>query len=99
MIASVFIAGALIWLCTQISDPAAPSLLMSAPIRVWPDAKRAIFAVTGALCVLGFALRNVAEARLGDVVWKQGETPALVDDGIFARTRNPLYLGAGVFYV
>lgn len=66
--------------------------------RALPDAKRAVFLATGAGCFVAFLLRLSGEARLGDAVWRQGETPALVDDGVFSHARNPLYLGTWLFF-
>ncbi|MFH1808960.1 MAG: methyltransferase [Pseudomonadota bacterium] len=58
----------------------------------------AVLVVTGLLCVLAFALRTAAEARLRAVVYGQGQVQGLVVDGPFAWLRNPLYLGTWLFF-
>jgi protein-S-isoprenylcysteine O-methyltransferase Ste14 len=58
------------------------------------------FAVSGALCVLGFVLRTWGEVLLGATVYGQDtQVERLVTRGPFALSRNPLYVGTFVFYV
>jgi protein-S-isoprenylcysteine O-methyltransferase Ste14 len=64
-----------------------------------PAPPRVTLLVTGLLCLLGFSLRTAGEARLGRAVLMQGQTARLLDDGLFARMRNPLYVGLWIFFV
>lgn len=56
------------------------------------------FLVSGTLCLLAFILRVASEARLGAAVYGQGATRGLVDEGPFARVRNPLYVATWLFF-
>ncbi len=71
------------------------------PLALWADVSWATSAVligSGLLCLFAFGLRTVAEARLREVVYGQGETAGLITDGPFAWLRNPLYLGTWSFF-
>lgn len=58
-----------------------------------------VFAVTGALLLLGFVLRTTGEARLGSVVYGQDAAPRVVTGGPFRLLRHPLYAGTWIWMV
>jgi len=71
------------------------------PLALWPDvpwAPTAVLIGSGLLCLFAFGLRTVAEARLREVVYGQGETAGFITHGPFAWLRNPLYLGTWSFF-
>lgn len=51
------------------------------------------FAATAVALLIAFALRAAGEARLGDVVYGQGEGARVVTSGPFRLQRHPLYVG------
>lgn len=57
------------------------------------------FAATAVALLVAFALRVTGEARLGDVVYGQGEGARVVTSGPFRLQRHPLYAGTFLMIV
>jgi protein-S-isoprenylcysteine O-methyltransferase Ste14 len=57
------------------------------------------FAATAVALLIAFVLRTTGEARLGNVVYGQGEGARVVTSGPFRLQRHPLYVGTSLAIV
>ncbi|MEE4350533.1 MAG: isoprenylcysteine carboxylmethyltransferase family protein [Pacificimonas sp.] len=53
--------------------------------------------IMGGLAIIGLAIERFLRAQTNPEPWKPATT--VVADGIFARTRNPMYLGMAIAYL
>lgn len=84
----IAVCGGLMWGL----DRAAPLR----PLIDWPVKRAGWLVMTGGAVIIGAAVMQFRQARTTVDPTRPAKTSALVRHGIFAYSRNPMYLGMGV---